>query len=232
MSKDPKDAPRIKVTKDGPIIVSGNIPLGEEYIVYGPDGEPASWRQGPSLGHKETYALCRCGASKHKPFCDGSHLEAGLDVTETAPRGEDHKHVEKTTGPGVDLTWCVELCVAARFCHAGKDAWGYAAASDNPEDRAKAIEEAGNCPSGSLVAWDKDSAAAIEPAYRPGISLIEDPQKGLSGPIWVKGGIPIEVADGFEYAKRNRVTLCRCGRSQKKPFCDGSHAAAGFKAKP
>ncbi len=232
MSDDPKGAPRIKVTKDGPYIVRGNVPLAEEHVVYGPDGEPARWDRGPALPHKETYALCRCGASKHPPFCDGSHAGVAMDGTETAPRGADHKHIEKTTGPGVDLTWCEELCIVARFCHSGKDAWGYAEASDNPEDRARAVEEAGNCPSGSLVAWDKDTGTAIEPPYPPGISLIEDPQKGLSGPIWVKGGIPIEAAAGFEYVKRNRVTLCRCGRSAKKPFCDGSHTAAGFKSRP
>lgn len=232
MSNDPKGAPRIKVTKDGPYIVSGNVPLNEEHIVYGPDGEPARWDRGPSFQHRETYALCRCGASKHKPFCDGSHLDAAWDLTETAPRGEDHKHIEKTTGPGVDLTWCEELCIAARFCHAGKDAWGYAEASDDPEARAKAIEEAGNCPSGSLVAWDKATGAAIELPYQPGISLTEDPQRGRSGPVWVKGGIPIESADGFECERRNRVTLCRCGRSQKEPFCDGSHITAGFRSKP
>jgi CDGSH-type Zn-finger protein len=232
MSNDPKGAPRIKVAAGGPYIVSGSVPLAEEHIVRGADGEPASWEQGPSFPEEDTYSLCRCGASKHKPFCDGSHLEAGLDVTETAPRGEDHKHIEKTIGPGVDLTWCEELCIAARFCHAGKDAWGYAEASEDPENRAKAVEEAGNCPSGSLVAWGKDSGGAIEPPYQPAIGLVEDPSKGTSGPLWVKGGIPIEAADGFEYAKRNRATLCRCGRSQKKPFCDGSHTAAGFKAKP
>jgi hypothetical protein len=104
--------------------------------------------------------------------------------------------------------------------------------SDDPEARAKAIEEAGNCPSGSLVAWGKDSGAAIEPPYPPGISVIEDPTTGLSGPLWVKGGIPIESAEGFEYERRNRVTLCRCGRSARKPFCDGAHTAAGFKSKP
>lgn len=232
MSNDPKGAPRIKVTKDGPYVVSGNVPLAEEHIVHGPDGEPARWDKGPSLPHNETYVLCRCGASKHKPFCDGSHVEAGMDGTETAQHGPDHRHIEKSTGSGVDLTWCQELCIVARFCHSGKDAWGYAEASDDPEARAKAIEEAGNCPSGSLVAWDKDSGAAIEPPYPPGISVIEDPMTGLSGPLWVKGGIPIESADGVEYEKRNRVTLCRCGRSQKKPFCDGSHTAAGFKSKP
>lgn len=232
MSKDPKGVPRVKVTKDGPYIVTGNVPLGEEHVVYGPDGEPASWRRGPSLEHSETYALCRCGASKHMPFCDGSHVEAGMDGAETAERALYNQRAERTAGPGLDLTYSESLCILARFCHGGKDAWGFTDASGDPEARAKAIEEAGHCPSGSLVAWDKATGAAIEPPYPPGISLIEDPQKGLSGPLWVKGGIPIESADGFVCESRNRVTLCRCGRSRRKPFCDGSHAAAGFNAKP
>ncbi len=232
MTDKPKGVRRIRVTKDGPYIVSGNVPLAEERVALGSDGEPAGWDQGPSIPHKESYALCRCGASKHKPFCDGSHVEAAMDGTETAPRAPYHQHAERTIGPGVDLTWSEVFCIVARFCHSGKDAWGYAEESADPEARAKAIEEAGNCPSGSLVAWDKVTGTAIEPPYPPGISLIEDPQRGLSGPIWVKGGIPIESADGFECERRNRVTLCRCGRSQKKPFCDGAHLAAGFKSKP
>ena len=39
------------------------------------------------------------------------------------------------------------------------------------------------------------------------------------------GGIPIHGADGQAYEVRNRVTLCRCGRSANKPYCDGAHAA-------
>ncbi|HET8688843.1 MAG TPA: CDGSH iron-sulfur domain-containing protein [Methanosarcina sp.] len=39
----------------------------------------------------------------------------------------------------------------------------------------------------------------------------------------MRGGIPIESADGKQYEIRNRVTLCRCGKSRNKPFCDGSH---------
>jgi CDGSH-type Zn-finger protein len=232
MSEAHKPGPRIKVMKDGPYLVQGGAPLDEARIVRGPDGEPCRWERGESYPVKKTYSLCRCGASKAMPYCDGSHLQAAVDVTETAPPGPDHRHIEKTTGPGVDLTWCDELCIVARFCHAGKDAWGYAEVSEDPEARAKAIEEAGSCPSGSLVAWDKDSEAAIEPPFAPGISVIEDPTTGLSGPLWVKGGIPIESAEGFEYERRNRVTLCRCGRSQKKPFCDGSHINAGFKSEP
>jgi CDGSH-type Zn-finger protein len=48
-------------------------------------------------------------------------------------------------------------------------------------------------------------------------------------PLWVRGGIPVVAADGEPYEVRNRVTLCRCGASGNKPFCDASHAQIGFK---
>jgi CDGSH-type Zn-finger protein len=51
-----------------------------------------------------------------------------------------------------------------------------------------------------------------------------------NGPLWVLGGIPIEAPDGFVYEVRNRQLLCRCGHSQNKPFCDGTHWRTHFKA--
>ena len=213
---------RIKVTKDGPYIVSGSVPLNRERVIVGSDGEPARWDKGPAYPRQETYALCRCGRSAIQPFCDGSHAEAGFDGTETARRGAYIDNAERTAGPGLDLTWSAEFCAAARFCHRGEEAWNYAERSDDPEARRIAIEEARDCPSGSLVAWDKTTGEAIEPACEPSISLI-DTARGTLGPIWVKGRIPIESADGFVYETRNRVTLCRCGLSKNKPFCDGSH---------
>jgi CDGSH-type Zn-finger protein len=44
----------------------------------------------------------------------------------------------------------------------------------------------------------------------------------------VKGGVAVESADGEAYEARNRVTLCRCGRSNNKPFCDGTHVDVRF----
>jgi CDGSH-type Zn-finger protein len=64
------------------------------------------------------------------------------------------------------------------------------------------------------------------------IGLIEDPEQQCSGPLWLQGGIPIVAADGFEYEVRNRVTLCRCGASKNKPFCDGTHATIKFRDSP
>jgi hypothetical protein len=84
------------------------------------------------------------------------------------------------------------------------------------------IEETFDCPSGRLVAWEKNGQA-VEPDFEPSIGLVEDTQAKKMGPIWVRGGIPIESADDKTYGVRKRVTLCRCGKSINKPFCDGSH---------
>ena len=78
----------------------------------------------------------------------------------------------------------------------------------------------------SLGAARRDSPeerGSVEPAFEPSIGVIRD------GPLWVRGGISVESADGFTYEIRNRVTLCRCGHSSNKPFCDGSHSDVGFR---
>src|SRR2546428_568857 len=81
-----------------------------------------------------------------------------------------------------------------------------------------AKREAGNCPSGRLATWKRTADGRYEPSgepeFEPSIGVVEDPQMGVSGPLWVRGGIPIEAADGTTYEVRNRVTLCRCGASQ------------------
>jgi len=87
-----------------------------------------------------------------------------------------------------------------------------------------------DCPAGRLVAWDKKTGRPIEPHFEPSIVLIEDPKMKCSGPIWVRGGIPVIGAEGFAYEIRNRVTLCRCGASSNKPFCDAKHLQIRFKA--
>jgi hypothetical protein len=94
-----------------------------------------------------------------------------------------------------------------------------------PQKRKVFLHEAGHCPSGRLVAVDRTSGEDVEPALDPSIGLVEDTARAVSGPLWVRGGIPIVAVDCETYEVRNRVTLCRCGRSGNKPYCDGSHAA-------
>jgi hypothetical protein len=101
-------------------------------------------------------------------------------------------------------------------------------ASDDEIDAQKVAEECELCPSGRYTAVDKATGLAHEPDLEPSIAFVQDPAMGVSGPIWARGGIPIQSSDGREYEVRNRVTLCRCGHSANKPFCDGSHIAGGF----
>lgn len=58
--------------------------------------------------------------------------------------------------------------------------------------------------------------------------LLQDPSRKCSGPLWVRGGILIEDETGAKLETRNQVTLCRCGRSSNKPFCDASHVNSKF----
>ena len=220
---------RIVIAKNGPYLVSGGLPLSKDIIVSDKEGNSEKWAKGEKYPGKETYALCRCGRSKNKPYCDGTHSAAGFECTETASRKKYVEQAEKITGPDLVLTDAQDLCAAARFCH-GKlgRVWDLTMNSNDPKSKESAIKEACDCPAGRLVAWDKKTGKAIEPRLEPSISLIEDPKEKVSGPIWVKGGVPIESADGESYETRNRVTLCRCGRSKNKPFCDGCHIEAGF----
>lgn len=115
-----------------------------------------------------------------------------------------------------------DLCSFARFCNRGGRIWNLIEKSDDASNKI-ALEEATNCPSGRLILVDKKTGKVIEPKFDQSVSVTHDPQLGVGGPLWVKGGIEIESADGKPYEIRNRICLCRCGKSVNKPFCDGAH---------
>lgn len=217
------DNQRIKVSRNGPYLVSGEVPLVERTIVADAEGTANEWREGKKYQYKEKCGLCRCGQSKNKPFCDGTHIKISFDGTETADQGPYTSQTKEIDGPTLKLADAEILCASARFCHRARGIWNLVPQSSDAEARRIAIEEAYDCPSGRLVVWDKKTRKAAEPKFERSIGLIEDPQMGVSGPIWVRGGISVESADGKTYEVRNRVTLCRCGKSTNKPFCDSSH---------
>jgi len=211
-------------------VVTGNVPLEEDIILY--KGQENKYAKGQTLPQAEEYALCRCGKSKNMPFCDGSHSKVQFDGTEKASKEPYLNQAELIEGPDLALTDAAELCAFARFCHkAHGDVWNMTEESDNSKNREEAIRAACDCPAGRLVVWDKQTREAIEPAYTPSIVILQDTDRQCSGPIWVRGGIPIESSDGSIYEIRNRVTLCRCGESTNKPFCDASHVTTKFSDK-
>lgn len=216
---------KIEVSKDGPYLVSGGVPISEQWIVTNAEGESLEYREGKKFPAQLQYALCRCGHSGKKPFCDGTHKKIHFDGAETASRQPYLEQTETIEGPTMLLTDAENLCAFARFCDPKGSVWNLVQQADNPEAQQLVKHEAGHCPSRRLVAWDRESGQSFEPEFEPSIGLIEDTAKQISGPIWVRGGIPVMSADGTTYEVRNRLTLCRCGRLGNKPYCDGSHAA-------
>jgi CDGSH-type Zn-finger protein len=221
---------KVQVAKDGPYLVSGSPPLFTETIGVDAEGESVKWEKGAKFPTQGNYALCRCGHSAQKPFCDGSHSKVGFDGAETASREAYRRQAELTEGPTMSLTDAEGLCAFARFCDPKGKIWNLVNQTDEATARKDFVQEAGDCPAGRLVAWDNATGNAVEPKLEPSIGLVEDPAKKCSGPVWLRGGIQVIGADGFAYEVRNRMTLCRCGASQNKPFCDGQHAAIGFRS--
>ena len=219
---------KITIVKNGPYIVSGDIPLTIEVITNNKEGYSWDWKKGKTFKTESSYALCRCGQSANKPFCDGTHKSVDFNGRETASKIPYDKQVERLDGPTMILSDQENLCAFARFCDPEGKIWSLIEKTDDPKIRELVIREAMHCPSGRLTLHDKETGNEIEGNLSPSIGVIEDPPLKCSGPLWVRGSITIESEDGTHYEKRNRVTLCTCGASSNKPFCDGSHASIKF----
>lgn len=131
----------LRVAPDGPILVRGAIRLRL------PDGGTVE---------DTRVALCRCGRSKHKPYCDNSHAKDGFRDPGALAEGR-MKPADGTEEAGVDL-------------------------------------------------WTAPN-----------------------GPLFLKGRATLEGADGRSVEGAG-TALCRCGASERKPFCDGTHKRIGFEA--
>ena len=78
MNVNRSTAATIKITPNGPYLVSGRLPLARQIIGTDAAGDSVEWKQGKQYPPQAQYALCRSGASKNKPFCDGAHASIGF----------------------------------------------------------------------------------------------------------------------------------------------------------
>jgi CDGSH-type Zn-finger protein/uncharacterized Fe-S cluster protein YjdI len=225
------NTPKIVIRPNGPYKVLGNVPLVHKTQVVSEYGEPLAWKKDfvyPT--DPEGYALCRCGMSAEKPFCDGTHRRLGFDGTETADPGEIADRQEALPG-GTHLIVKKDptLCMESGFCGLRDKALEYLVAhSGDTRNRSLAIAMVERCPSGSLTYAIEADQPEIEPDLPAQIAVTTEitAEGPISGPLWVSGNISIERSDGAPVEIRNRVTLCNCGCSHNKPFCDGTHRSA------
>ena len=213
--------PTIQSAPDGPYLVT-NIGTMTDWLGVRLDPTPQA-------------ALCRCGASAIKPWCDGSHAQIGWDDAKSADRVPDR--LDRYRGLGVTVADNRGTCAHSGFC---TDRLPTVFRTDDEPfvapagGRVDEIIRAGqDCPSGALsaVIGAGDPVGRSDSAREPAIEVSKD------GPYRVTGSVELLARDGDAEARNDgasleHYSLCRCGQSQNKPFCSGMHWYADFHDPP
>lgn len=207
------ETPRITPRENGPLVVT-NAP-----DLIGPDGE--------TIPTKEVAALCRCGMSRNKPFCDGSHNNGFSSRPDHSKiRNTPIDYAGTVDGVRVTISYTPVLCSHAAECsrRAG-DVF-------RPSERPWVKPEAGHldaiadavaaCPSGAL----RLAIGAMPPQHLTSGEV--EIRVERHGPYRVRN-IPLEAEFNGAGASRAKYVLCRCGQSKNKPFCDGTHYDIGWR---
>ncbi|RAS67402.1 CDGSH-type Zn-finger protein [Lentzea atacamensis] len=220
---------RIVVLRNGPYVVYGGVPLRRKRKIISADGDSVTWQTSEPIPTEEIYALCRCGRSSAKPFCDGTHAEIGFDGTEAAPMRPYAELQHVHDGVDVSAQRVGELCVHAAFCVGRtRPIAKMLADTDDSDIRSDVMSRIDHCPSGSYSYALHRGGDTVEVDLPQAISVLEE-ENGQASALWVSGRVPVHRSDSRPQETRNRVTLCRCGHSANKPLCDGTHRKIGFR---
>ncbi|MCH9045646.1 MAG: CDGSH iron-sulfur domain-containing protein [SAR324 cluster bacterium] len=179
--------------------------------------------RGEAIASKPTIALCRCGGSANKPFCDGTHAKIDFSGENTADKGADRQ--DAYAGGEVTIQDNRFLCAHIGECtdnlaavfRLGTEPW----IDPDGADGQAIMETIRKCPSGAL-GYVFQGAAYQEPQGEPWITVSKD------GPYFVRGDVALDGVAWSASADKRRYALCRCGASANKPFCDGSHGRVEF----
>ncbi|MEL6202664.1 MAG: CDGSH iron-sulfur domain-containing protein [Pseudomonadota bacterium] len=202
------DPPKITERENGPLVVENP-----------PEVLDAN---GSAVETKAVAALCRCGASKNKPFCDGTHNAIGFssEPDHSKIRNKAISYSGNVDGVDVTISYTPVLCTHAAECQArALDVF-------NPKQKPWIQPE-----NGSLSAIMDVMAACPSGALR--VAIAEQPEQHLTtgdveikiekhGPYHVKN-VALEADFNGAGHSKAKYSLCRCGASKNKPFCDGSH---------
>jgi len=197
--------PTITPKENGPYVVS-DCPMLKGLL----DG-----KQYASTG---TIALCRCGGSKNKPYCDGTHGTIGFSSAKAADRVPDAR--ENYAGEGITIHDNRGICAHSGRCtdslasvfRLRQEPW------IDPKGAAveKIVAAVEQCPSGAL-SYSIDGVEHRDRQHDPEILIAPN------GPYAIRGGADLQGCEWGEGASREHFDLCRCGQSKNKPFCSGAH---------
>jgi CDGSH-type Zn-finger protein len=213
----PELQPEIKVSLNGPYLVS-NV------------AEFRNWL-GEEVPLQSEMALCRCGQSSNKPYCDGTHAKTSFSGGKDPKRVPDKRDVY--LGQQIEIFDNRGICAHSGFCtdrlasvfHVGQEP--FITPSGGRMD--EIIQAARACPSGAL-SYAIGGVEARNQVDQPRTASIE---VSKDGPYRVTGSVRLvdELGNdvpGAEGSSREHFSLCRCGHSQNKPFCSGMHWSVKF----
>lgn len=180
--------------------------------------------RGETIAVDAVVALCRCGGSATKPFCDGSHRRNGFSDARQTDGSADHR--DEYPAARITIHDNRGICAHAGICtdrlsrvfKYGSEPW----IDPSGADVAAIIETVRACPSGAL-SYSLDGVEAARPERPPTITVTKN------GPYAVVGSVELVSVAWGRGASTEHYTLCRCGASKNKPFCDGSHWDAAFR---
>ncbi len=181
--------------------------------------------RGETIDTDELIFLCRCGASKNKPYCDGSHEAAGFSDRRLRP---EKSSVSEFAGKEITVVDDFSLCAHAGECVDGAPETFFTQGPDgrvshpDASPTGQVIAAIRRCPSGALL-YKLQGKLVHEYSTETGVRVEKD------GPLHVH---QVKLNGEAQPATEDHYTLCRCGASLNKPFCDGLHAKIKFRDTP
>lgn len=215
------------------------LPNGPYYLIN--DMEPKVVEnlknfKGDSLSTTVGIALCRCGKSNRKPFCDGTHSIIGFSSQNVNLNENDTNKLtiknkrRDYVGKEITIHDNRKICSHAKECvnnlpsvfKLGSKPW----IDSDGSKMQDIINTVRKCPSGAL-SYSIDGIEYRDPKEQrdPILTVLKN------GPYYITGGIDL-IGENIEFgegASKEHYTLCRCGASENKPFCDGTHITINFK---
>ena len=209
------EKPKIACLPNGPYYLLNDMTPQAIPNLVDAEGEPCATVIG--------VALCRCGGSSNKPFCDGTHGTIGfVDEKETDGSSDIRKSY---SGQQITIHDNRGICSHAGFCtdnlksvfKLGEEPW----IDPDGATTQEIIDTIKQCPSGAL-SYSIDKVEYRDQDRPPMVTVTKN------GPYTITGGVELLDQNTGDGASSEHYALCRCGASKNKPFCDGSHWQIGF----
>ena len=160
----------------------------------------------------------------------GAALKAGGKALEVVGIEKDAAAAKMAESTNIVVKRDTYLCMDAGFCaNRVTCVEKMVPQTHDTQVRSHVMAMIERCPSGSYVYALREGEADVEPDLPRQVAVTTETTwaGSIDGPLWVTGKIPVQRADGQPFEVRNRVTLCRCGLSSKKPLCDSTHRGIG-----